>query len=71
MNIYVDDKKKYKDGWTAMIVASMDGHLDVVNRLLDFKQIDVNLQNKNVSRMLISSYCMSMSLPYFFWMRFF
>ena len=29
-----------------MITASRDGHLDVVNRLLDCKQIDVNVQNQ-------------------------
>ena len=39
-------KKSCKDGWTALTSASAKGHLDVVNRLLDFKQIDVNAQTK-------------------------
>ena len=33
--------------------ASMKGHLDVVNRLLDFKEIDVNLQDENGRTALI------------------
>ena len=33
-------------GWTALMWACRNGHLDVVNRLLDCKEIDVNLQNE-------------------------
>ena len=51
--------------WTSLICASKGGHLDVVKRLLDHKEIDVNLQSK-VSRMLISLHRISPSLPYFF-----
>ena len=34
------------DNNAALILASLNGHLDVVNRLLDCKEIDVNVQNK-------------------------
>ena len=35
-----------QEGYTALIWASRYGQTDVVNRLLDYKQIDVNLQSK-------------------------
>ena len=35
-----------KNGVTALMFASMDGHLDVVNQLLDCKEIDVNVPGK-------------------------
>ena len=48
MRIYVDGKTKMQDGETALLRALGEGHLDVVNRLLDCKEIEVNLQD-NVS----------------------
>ena len=33
-------------GWTALISASNNGHLDIVNRLLDNKNIDVNVKDE-------------------------
>ena len=42
-----------QDSFTALTWASMHRHLDVVNRLLSCKQIDINVQNK-VSEMLIN-----------------
>ena len=41
-----------QEGFTALMLASQNGHSNVVNRLLECKQIDVNLQAK-VSRMLV------------------
>ena len=40
------DAKNMQDGKTALILATQEGHLDVVNRLLDCKQIDVDVQSK-------------------------
>ena len=40
------DAKNMQDGKTALILATQEGHLDVVNRLLDCRQIDVNMQLK-------------------------
>ena len=45
-------KKKCKTGEYALTVASQKGHLDVVSRLLECKEIDANLQggvSKNVA----------------------
>ena len=48
MKIFVDDKKmQFRK--TALILASEKGHLGLVNRLLDCKEIDVNLQDPDVS----------------------
>ena len=38
-----------QNGDTALIAASKNGNLDVVNRLLDCKEIDVNLQKEHWS----------------------
>ena len=39
-------------GYTALFVASENGDSDVVNHLLEYKQIDVNIQTE-VSRMVV------------------
>lgn len=44
--------KKLQSGKTALIQASWTGHLDVVNRLLDCKEIDIHVKD-TVSRILI------------------
>ena len=38
-------KKKKKNGYIALIWAAENGHLHVVNRLLNCDEIDVNLQD--------------------------
>ena len=45
-----------KDGYTALICAADNGHLDMVNRLLDCKDIDVNLQTL-VPKLEIIDFC--------------
>ena len=56
-----------QDGWTALMLASSNGHLDVVNRLLDCKQIDVNVQDK-VSEIVqcVTSHLQNSLLCFFF-----
>ena len=49
---FVDDKKKPQDGEIALWFASSEGDLAAVNRLLDYKQIDVSVQN-NISRIIL------------------
>ena len=43
------------DQQTTLNWASYNGQLDVVNRLLDCKEIDINFQNKYGSTELISA----------------
>ena len=56
-----------QDGWTALLEASRNGHSDVVNRLLECKQIDVNLQAK-VSRVYGSSIVFIIFASIYLWM---
>ena len=35
-----------QDGWTALYIASKNGHVEVVKELLSRSEIDVNIQSK-------------------------
>ena len=60
-----------QDGYSALIKASEYGHLDVVNRLLDCKEIDVNLQTKVSGIVDFVTSHLQNSLPIFFGCVFF
>ena len=55
--LYINVNPNFHDkyGDTALMMASRNGHLNVVNRLLDHKEIDVNLQDKGGDTALIKS----------------
>ena len=44
--LFAGKQKKMQGGRTALIRALANGQLDVVNRLLDCKEIDVNVQER-------------------------
>ena len=41
----VDVNLQYSDGWTALMLASLRGHIEIVKLLLERPEIDVNLQD--------------------------
>ena len=42
----IDVNLSNKDGYTALMMASQNGHLKIVNMLLNCKEIDIYFQNK-------------------------